>query len=60
MRVVRPLTKPNKDYLEKVWEADIEQIREDSTNRIDENGRGARGVASPELLPAIEKMQKRK
>ncbi len=57
MRLVRPLEQPTDAQLVKYWEADIEQIRYDSEDRIDNNGRGARGVASPELPAAIQKLK---
>ena len=60
MRIVRPLMPPPPDQRAKVWEADLEMIREDFTRRIDEEGRGARGVANPELPQAIKEIEGRK
>lgn len=57
MRLVRPLEKPTDAQLVKYWEADLEDIRYDADDRIDNNGRGARGVATPELPAAIQKLK---
>ncbi|HZL90681.1 MAG TPA: formylglycine-generating enzyme family protein [Pirellulaceae bacterium] len=54
MRIIRPLNPPMAKDLAKFWEADIDQIREDSMQRIDNEGRGARGVANPDLPAAIK------
>jgi formylglycine-generating enzyme required for sulfatase activity len=56
MRIIRPLHPPADKDRAKFWEADIDQIREDSNQRIDQEGRGARGVANPELPAAIKKL----
>ena len=56
MRIIRPLHPPAENDRAKFWEADIDQIREDTNQRIDQEGRGARGVASPELPAAIKKL----
>lgn len=58
MRIIRPLDPPADAERGKYWEADIDSIREDAAQRIDNEGRGARGVASPELPKAIEQLQK--
>ncbi len=56
-RIIRPLSAPPPAERSKYWEADIEQIREDVRFRIDEEGRGARGVADPTLPQDIQKLQ---
>jgi formylglycine-generating enzyme required for sulfatase activity len=56
MRIIRPLNPPPHDQCGKFWDADIPSIREDSDQRIDLEGRGARGVARPELLKAIQNL----
>jgi formylglycine-generating enzyme required for sulfatase activity len=56
MRIVRPLAPPAEKDRAKFWEADIDQVREDTNQRIDQEGRGARGVANPELPAAIKKL----
>jgi formylglycine-generating enzyme len=55
-RPIRPLHEPAKEDRNKFWEADIAQIRDDVENRIEQEGRGSRGVASPELPEAIKKL----
>jgi formylglycine-generating enzyme required for sulfatase activity len=58
-RPIRPLNVPATfEARNKFWEADIDQIREDVENRINQEGRGSRGVTSPELPAAIEKLPK--
>ena len=56
MRIVRPLSPPAETETAKYWEADIDSIREDSDQRIDSEGRGARGVADRLLPEAIKKL----
>jgi hypothetical protein len=55
-RPIRPLHEPAKEDRNKFWEADIEQIRADVENRIEQEGRGSRGVARKELIDAIKKL----
>ncbi|HND52487.1 MAG TPA: formylglycine-generating enzyme family protein, partial [Pirellulaceae bacterium] len=54
-RLVRPLSPAPLDARPKYWDADIESIRDDSNRRIDKDGRGARGIADPQLVPLVEK-----
>lgn len=56
-RVARPLSAPAKDGREKFWGADLEQIQADADDRIDNNGRGNRGVANEELKKALETLK---
>jgi formylglycine-generating enzyme len=53
MRIVRPLKPLSAEDKQRVWEADIEDIRQDVADRLRE-GRGALGVAD-ESLPAAVK-----
>jgi sulfatase modifying factor 1 len=55
-RIVRPLAAMDKRLKEKVWEADIEEIRLDVADRLDE-GRGTRGGADQRLPGAIEELR---
>jgi len=48
MRVVRPLTPPDAAERQRWWNADIESIRADTADRL-QQGRGARGLVDPEL-----------
>jgi hypothetical protein len=57
MRIMRPLDVPAKDEQEKFWKADLQQIVDDVNRRIDEEGRGARGVADASLIQDIEKFK---
>jgi adenosine/AMP kinase len=47
------------DIMEKFWEADIDEIREDVQNRLDE-GRGVLGVVDPDLPKVIAELQDKK
>jgi hypothetical protein len=59
MRLVRPLEVPSRPEQEKFWHADLPQILEDVNRRIDEEGRGARGVSDPSLLKDVEKFNQK-
>lgn len=56
MRIIRPLEAPPLAEREKFYEADLDQIREDVDQRIDSEGRGARGVADKKLPDAIKQL----
>lgn len=53
MRVIRPYKPMSADEKKLVWEADVDDIREDVSARLRE-GRGALGNANPTLPKAIE------
>lgn len=53
MRVMRPLNPLSADDKKRVWEADVNDIREDVRDRLRE-GRGAIGVADERLPAAVE------
>jgi formylglycine-generating enzyme required for sulfatase activity len=55
MRVVRPLTPPDLAARRRWGDADIESIRADTADRL-QQGRGARGLVDPEL-PAVLKAE---
>jgi hypothetical protein len=55
MRPIRPLNEPPAEERNKFWDADLPQVQADVDQRIDAEGRGARGIASPELPEAIKK-----
>jgi len=55
-RLIRPLAEPQLAERGKYWDADLAQLQEDIDHRIDNEGRGARGVASPELPDAIKRL----
>ncbi len=56
-RPIRPLSEPaTMAEKNKFWDADIDQIREDVENRINQEGRGSRGVTSRDLPAAIQKL----
>jgi formylglycine-generating enzyme required for sulfatase activity len=59
MRIVRPLEAPPRDQQEKYWKPDLQQIIDDVNRRIDEEGRGARGISDATLLQDIQKFQKK-
>jgi formylglycine-generating enzyme required for sulfatase activity len=57
-RPIRPLNEPpSAAERNKYWDADIEQIQGDVDHRIDNEGRGARGISTPELPATIKKLQ---
>jgi hypothetical protein len=53
MRIMRPLKPMSAEDTQRVWEADVDDIRQDVRDRMRE-GRGALGVADRELPAAIE------
>ncbi len=53
MRIVRPLKSLTAEVKARVWEADVDDIREDVRDRMRE-GRGAMGMANETLPAAIE------
>jgi formylglycine-generating enzyme required for sulfatase activity len=56
-RIIRPLTPPaTKEKRQAFWNADLESIERDAQNRIKSNGRGAYGLADPELPTAISEL----
>jgi formylglycine-generating enzyme required for sulfatase activity len=57
MRIVRPLTPLTEDEKKRVWEADVDDIRQDVKDRLRE-GRGALGVADESLPAAVEAAEK--
>jgi formylglycine-generating enzyme len=56
-RPIRPLREAALEERSKFWDADVEQLRADVDQRIDQEGRGARAVAEPQLLEAIKKLK---
>jgi hypothetical protein len=56
-RLIRPLDVPALEERNKFWNADIEQLQADVDQRIDQEGRGARALANPQLLDAIQKLE---
>jgi formylglycine-generating enzyme required for sulfatase activity len=57
MRIIRPLKPLSADEKKRVWEADVEDIRQDVNDRLRE-GRGALGVVDEELPAAVEAAEK--
>jgi sulfatase modifying factor 1 len=55
-RPIRPLNAPPPAERNKFWDPDLEQLQEDVDQRIDQEGRGARALANPQLLDAIKKL----
>lgn len=53
MRIIRPLEPLTTEEKKRVWEADVDDIREDVRDRLRE-GRGAIGVADEQLPAAVE------
>jgi hypothetical protein len=57
MRIVRPLQPLSDEEKKRVWEADVEDVRQDVNDRLRE-GRGAIGVADESLPAAVEAAEK--
>lgn len=57
MRIMRPLNAPPKELLPKYWDPDTESTFADLDNRIEFNGRGARGSVTKELPKLLEKLE---
>jgi sulfatase modifying factor 1 len=57
MRIVRPLTPLTAEEKKRVWEADVDDVRQDVKDRLRE-GRGAIGVANESLPAAVEAAEK--
>jgi sulfatase modifying factor 1 len=57
LRVMRPLKPLTADEKKRVWEADVEDVREDVKDRLRE-GRGAIGVGDESLPAAVEAANK--
>lgn len=56
-RLMRPLNEPDtREAKESYWKADVEEIMDDSKNRIDDNGRGAFGTVDPDLPNEIQEL----
>lgn len=59
-RLVRPQTPPPRDQWTKYWDADLPEIQKVADHRIDDEGRGERGLVNPELPAAIKDLEKNK
>lgn len=58
MRLVEPLNPPTKEAeREEFWKADLPMVAEDVKYRIEQEGRGAYGIADPSLPAAIKRLQ---
>ena len=57
MRIVRPLKPLTDEEKKRVWEADIDDVRQDVRDRLRE-GRGAIGVADESLPAAVKAAEK--
>ena len=55
-RPIRPLAGADPMERVKFWDSDLEQLQADVDQRIDQEGRGARALANPQLLEAIKKL----
>jgi sulfatase modifying factor 1 len=53
MRIIRPLKQMTREDRKRVWDADVEAIRQDVIDRLNE-GRGALGIADRNLPAAAE------
>lgn len=53
-RIVRPYRTPTPERRSRYWDADVARIQKVADFRIDEEGRGERGIVDPDLPAAIE------
>jgi hypothetical protein len=53
MRIIRPLKPISDEEKKRVWEVDVEDLRQDVQNRLQE-GRGALGTADTTLPAALK------
>jgi sulfatase modifying factor 1 len=56
-RVVRPLADLPRPEKKKYWDSDLAEQQEIIDNRIDREGRGARGLAEPSLVEALKQVE---
>jgi formylglycine-generating enzyme required for sulfatase activity len=56
-RLVRPYQAPPRAERGKYWDADIKSIRRVTDHRIDNEGRGERGIVDPTLPAAIKSLE---
>ncbi|MEN1678416.1 MAG: SUMF1/EgtB/PvdO family nonheme iron enzyme [Planctomycetota bacterium] len=54
-RIVRPVAAPSRERRERYWEADVRRIQKVADFRIDDEGKGERGVVDEDLPEAIER-----
>ena len=59
-RIVRPWKAPSVDERNKFWEADVAEIERVANKRIDEEGRGERGIVDPDLPAAMKELESQK
>jgi formylglycine-generating enzyme required for sulfatase activity len=55
-RPIRPLNSMSAEDQKKFWDPDHEQLQADVDQRIDQEGKGSRALAIPQLLEAIKKL----
>ena len=55
-RIVRPAVPPPRDQWSRYWDADLPAIQRVVDHRIDQEGRGERGLVDPTLPAAIENL----
>jgi len=55
-RIVRPLHAPSRKEREKYWQADHPALKDALKTKYEDSGRGGRGIASPDLPAAIQKL----
>lgn len=56
-RILRPYVVPQREVQETYWQADVARIQEVADLRIDQEGRGERGVVDPALVEAAERLR---
>jgi len=57
-RICRPLQPVSRDEREKFWGTDVKSVLRTVGHRIDNEGRGERGIVDAGLPAAIEKIEK--
>lgn len=59
-RVVRPFHAPPRERRERYWRADVPRVQRVADFRIDEEGRGERGLVDEDLPAAVEALSERR
>lgn len=53
-RIIRPYVVPEREQRNRYWDADVKRIQKVADFRIDDEGRGERGLVDPDLPAAIQ------
>ncbi len=59
-RIVRPYHVPDRERQSLYWDADVARIQKIADHRIDNEGKGERGIVDPDLPAAIQSLKKKR